>query len=299
MSDITPSGLILIDKPEGVTSFDVVRRIKKLYGTNRVGHTGTLDPLATGLLCVLIGPAVKASDYLLSEEKTYVAGMKLGIITDTEDITGKVLSECKELPTKKDVVKVAKSFVGEYMQIPPMYSAIKLNGKKLYEYARDGIEIQREPRKVNILRLEIDGNNDEYIMNVSCSKGTYIRTLCSDIGQKLGYGAVMSSLIRTSCGSFNIDNAVTLQELEKMDEEQRLSLLIKPNQIFSYLPKVNLSIFFEKLCLNGCEIYQKKINTNFEVDEKVGVYGSEGFIGIGQVSEYEQGSAIKLVTRFI
>jgi tRNA pseudouridine55 synthase len=235
----------------------------------------------------------------LSEEKTYVAGMKLGITTDTEDITGKVLSECKELPTKEDVVKAAKSFVGEYMQIPPMYSAIKLNGKKLYEYARDGIEIQREPRKVEILNLDIDGNNDEYIMNVSCSKGTYIRTLCSDIGQKLGCGAVMSSLRRTSCGSFNIDNALTLDTLEKMDEEQRLSLLIKPNQIFSYLPKVNLSIFFEKLCLNGCEIYQKKINTNFEVDEKVGVYGSEGFIGIGQVSEYEQGSAIKLVTRFI
>ncbi|MCR5456617.1 MAG: tRNA pseudouridine(55) synthase TruB [Clostridiales bacterium] len=299
MSEPAPSGLILIDKPNGVTSFDVVSCIKKLYKTKRVGHTGTLDPLATGLLCVLVGSAVKASDYLLSDEKTYIAGMRLGITTDTEDITGKVLSESDVIPDNEAVIKTAKSFVGEYMQTPPMYSALKLNGKKLYEYAREGIEIDREPRKVEILSMDISGNNRDYNMVVSCSKGTYIRTLCSDIGTKLGCGAVMSSLRRTKCGNHSIENAHTLEELKASDEIILRSFLMPPDQIFSNLPKVSIHGFFEKLCLNGCEIYQKKINTSFETGTLVSIYGEKGLLGIGRVSEYEEGSAIKLITRFV
>ena len=299
MSEPAPSGLILIDKPNGVTSFDVVSCIKKLYKTKRVGHTGTLDPLATGLLCVLVGSAVKSSDYLLSDEKTYIAGMRLGITTDTEDITGKILSESDVIPDNEVVIKTAKSFVGEYMQTPPMYSALKLNGKKLYEYAREGIEIDREPRKVEILSMDISGNNRDYNMVVSCSKGTYIRTLCSDIGTKLGCGAVMSSLRRTKCGNHSIENAHTLEELKESDEKTLLSFLMPPDQIFSYLPKVYIHGFFEKLCLNGCEIYQKKIETAFETGTLVTVYGEKGMLGIGRVSEYEEGSAIKLITRFV
>jgi len=298
MSEPAPSGLILIDKPNGVTSFDVVSCIKKLYKTKRVGHTGTLDPLATGLLCVLVGPAVKASDYLLSDEKTYIAGMRLGITTDTEDITGKVLSESEDVPSKEEVIKTAKSFVGEYMQTPPMFSALKLNGKKLYEYAREGIEVEREPRKVEILSLDISGEDRDYNMVVSCSKGTYIRTLCSDIGNRLGCGAVMSSLRRTKCGKHSIEDAHTIEELKEADEKTLLSFLMPPDQIFGYLPKVQIRGFFEKLCLNGCEIYQKKIKTDFEKDSIVAVYGENGMLGIGKVSDYEEGSAIKLITRF-
>jgi len=299
MSDIIPSGLILIDKPEGVTSFDVVADIKRLFGTKQVGHTGTLDPLATGLLCILTGPAVKASDYLLSESKTYLAGMKLGLVTDTEDITGKVISTSDDIPEKEKVIETALSFVGEYMQTPPMYSALKVKGKKLYEYAREGVEIEREARKVEIFDMDISGNGADYTMKVSCSKGTYIRTLCSDIGKKLGCGAVMSSLRRTKCGNHSLDNAHTINELKEMSYEERVSLLISPNRIFDYLPKVHLDGFYEKLCLNGCEIYLKKIGKNFECGENVSVYGENRYLGVGRVCEYPDGAAIKLVTRLV
>ena len=291
-------GALLVDKQQGVTSHDVVGKIRKLYGTRKVGHTGTLDPMATGLLLVLIGGSVKASERLTDHGKAYVAEMKLGITTDTADLTGSVTSSCDVIPDKSDVIAAAKSFVGVYMQTPPMYSAIKRGGKKLYEYAREGKTVEVEARPVVIFSLDISGDGDTYVMRVACSKGTYIRTLCEDIGKKLGCGAAMSALRRVALGDFSVEDAVTTDALEAMSEGQRLSRLIPPEKIFAHYPSVTLSDFYAKLCVNGCEIYQKKIKTDFSVGASVRVYSQNGFLGIGNVGEYPDGTAIKLVTRF-
>lgn len=200
-------GILLIDKPEGMTSFDVVARVRKLYGTRQVGHTGTLDPLATGLLAVLVGRAVKASEFLTEKDKEYCAGLHLGMTTDTEDVSGTVLMRCGDIPPKETVLSAAKSFVGEIMQRPPMYSALKVNGEKLVDLARRGITVEREARPVSIRSLEIDGDGTDYTMRVVCSKGTYIRTLCADIGKALGCGGVMSSLRRLKTGDFSLAGA--------------------------------------------------------------------------------------------
>lgn len=291
-------GALLVDKPQGVTSHDVVGRIRKLYGTRKVGHTGTLDPMATGLLVVLVGRSVKASERMTEHDKTYVAEMKLGITTDTADVTGSVTSRCDTIPDKADVITAAKSFIGRYMQTPPMYSAIKRDGKKLYEYAREGITVDVEPREVFITSLDIGGDGDRYTMRVTCSKGTYIRTLCEDIGKKLGCGAVMSALRRVTLGDFSVENAVTTESLETMSEEEHLALLVPPEKLFARYPSFTLPDFYARLCLSGCEIYQKKIKTDFPVGGSVRVYSREGFLGVGEVGEYPDGTAIKLVTRF-
>lgn len=290
-------GALLLYKPAGITSFDAVAKIRRLYGTRRVGHTGTLDPMAEGLLVVLVGGAVRASDCLLSHGKTYIAEMKLGITTDTADTSGKLLSSCSDIPEKAAVIAAAESFVGKYMQIPPMYSALKVDGKKLYELAREGKTVFREARELYISSLQIDGEGDTYKMKVSCSKGTYIRTLCEDIGKKLGCGAAMSALLRTFCGDFSLDDAYTLDELEKMTEDERRLALIPSETLFHGLDSVLLPDFFAKLCENGCEIYQKKIGTSFPSGQLVKVYSSDGFLGVGCVSDYPDGSAIKLSIR--
>ena len=229
MIDISnPNGMILINKEQGITSFDVVKKIKKLYNTNKVGHTGTLDPLACGLLCILVGQSVKACDLLQSKEKTYYAGIKFGIKTDTEDITGNIIEESKFIPSKEDIENAILSFKGEYYQTPPMYSAKKVAGKKLYEYARKGQIIEREKCKLFIHDIVIDYENSSYpnyYFTVTCSKGTYIRTLCNDIGEKLGNFACMSYLKRTKCGSFNLEDSHNIEELENLDYENRLKYL--------------------------------------------------------------------------
>lgn len=296
-----PCGVLLVNKPQGITSHDVVGRIRRLYGTRRVGHTGTLDPLATGALVILVGRAAKASEYLVCDTKRYRAGITLGLTSDTEDITGNILSRSGNIPEKEKVLSTCGEFVGKIMQTPPMYSALKIGGKKLVDLAREGIEVEREAREIEIFSLKCQPTEDEavYDLDVECSSGTYIRTLCADIGAKLGCGAVMSSLERVRVGGFNIENAVTLEEIEALDEEARLSLLSPTESLFEGLSAVNLPAFYERLCRSGCEIYQSKIKTDVPIGERVRLCSQNGaFFALGEVREYENGTAIKSIKIF-
>ena len=295
------SGVILVNKHKGVTSHDIVFKIRKLFGTKKVGHTGTLDPLATGVLPVLVGRSAKAAEYLLSENKTYVAEIKLGITTDTEDITGNVLTKTDTLPSKNEFFDTCKRFEGEIMQVPPMYSALKVDGKKLVDLARQGIEIERQARKITVFSIEPEVINEDegvYKMTVSCSKGTYIRTLCADIGAHLGCGACMTELKRTQSGDFSIENAYTIDELEGMELEERVKLLLPPEELFLTAEPVSFSEFYTRLFKSGCEIYQKKIGTSFPVDSFLRVYENDEFIALAKVQEYPDGSAIKSIKFF-
>lgn len=295
------SGVILVDKHGGVTSHDIVFKIRRLFGTKKVGHTGTLDPLATGILPVLVGRAAKAAEYLLSENKEYIAEIRLGIETDTEDITGNVLSTSENIPTKEQFFDACKCFVGKIEQVPPMYSALKVNGKKLVDLARQGITVERQGRTVEIFSIEPNVVNEGegiYTLKVACSKGTYIRTLCADIGKKLGCGAAMSQLRRTKTGSFNIENAYTIEELENMTVEQRQELLIPTEELFMEAQRVVLPDFYARLFRSGCEIYQKKIKTSYPVSEFLRIYDKDGFFALGQVKEYPEGTAIKSIKLF-
>ena len=295
-------GVILVNKHKGVTSHDIVFKIRRLFGTKKVGHTGTLDPLATGVLPVLVGRAAKAAEYLLSENKKYIAKLKLGVTTDTEDITGTILSKTDTLPTKSEFFDACRQFVGEIQQVPPMYSALKVNGEKLVDLARRGIEIEREARKITVYSLEPEVINEAeglYRISVACSKGTYIRTLCKDIGERLGCGATMTELIRTESGTFNINDSYTIAELEEMDLEKRLSLLTPVESLFTEAPAVTLPDFYAKLCRSGCEIYQSKIKTNLALGTFVRICDKNGFFALGQVKDYEGGSAIKSLKLFV
>ena len=196
------NGILLIDKPQDWTSNDVVSKMRGILHERRIGHSGTLDPLATGLLVVFVGRATRAVEFAESDSKEYIAGLRLGVKTDTQDITGNVLSECECNVSETELLNALDGFKGDIEQIPPMYSAIKIGGKKLYELARKGEEVERKPRKINISKLDIIGEeNGDYILDVACSKGTYIRTLCNDIGEALNCGGCMSSLRRVkACG---------------------------------------------------------------------------------------------------
>ena len=206
------TGILLIDKPIGITSHTVVSRVRKILNTRKVGHAGTLDPIATGVLVVLVGRATKLSDILLSESKRYEAELKLGTVTDTYDITGDVLSECEPSVTRSQLEEAVLSFEGEINQLPPVYSAIKKDGRKLYEYARAGEKVELKPRKVTIDKISFVGDNT---LDIICSKGTYIRSLIHDIGQKLGCGACMTALKRTASGEFLFSDCCTLDELQE------------------------------------------------------------------------------------
>lgn len=296
------SGVIVIDKHEGVTSHDIVNKIRRLFGTRRVGHTGTLDPMATGVLPILVGRAAKAAEYLVSEDKTYTAGIRLGVTTDTQDTTGTVLSRCESLPDAETFFRVCHDFVGSYDQLPPMYSALKVGGKKLVDLAREGVEVERTPRPVTIHSLAataVDPVAGEYRITVHCSKGTYIRTLCDDIGRALGCGAAMSSLRREASGGFTLQNAYTVEELEAKTVGEREALLLPTEALFSALPAVCLPDFYARLSRNGAEIYLRKIRADLPVGERVALYDKDGFYAIGEVREYPEGPAIKTAKLFV
>jgi tRNA pseudouridine55 synthase len=228
-------------------------------------------------------------------EKTYETVLQLGITTDTEDITGTVLKEQDAFVTGEMLEAVLPKFRGEILQVPPMYSALKINGQKLCDLARKGIVIEREARPVTVYSIEADGCGKDYTLDVACSAGTYIRTLCADIGAKLGCGGAMSSLFRTETGGFNISAAHTLAEIESLTQEERDALLVPTESLFEDFGKVALPAFYERLAKNGAEIYQKKIGTSYAVGTRLRVYGADGFFGIGEVREYESGSAVKIV----
>ncbi len=294
------SGVLLIHKPAGKTSHDIVGAVRRLYHTRRVGHTGTLDPMATGVLVVLIARAAKAAEYLSVKSKSYRAVMRLGLTTDTEDTTGKTLTVSGDIPKKERVIEVANSFVGEILQTPPMYSALKVNGQKLCDLARRGIEIEREARPITIHAISCKHlEENDYELLVSCSSGTYIRTLCADIGKALGCGGAMAALCRTETGGFPLASCHTVEELDALDDGARAALLLPTEQLFSELECVCLPAFFEKLCRGGCEIYQKKIGSDFPLGTRVRLCNEQGeFFALGEVREYENGTAIKSIKMF-
>ena len=306
MTDLERGGVLAVNKPEGMTSHDVVNIIRKIYGTKKVGHTGTLDPMASGVLVILVGRAVKATEYISSSYKKYRATLRLGITTDTEDTTGTVLTESTDIPDSDKVKEICKDFVGEIMQVPPMYSALKVNGQKLVDLARKGITVEREARKITIssLSCECTDSPADYILDVACSGGTYIRTLCADIGAKLGCGGAMATLERTEACGFPIDKAFDIEALKAMDKDELLALLLPVEEIFADCPIVRLSQFFEKLSRGGCEIYQSKIGTDLPVGTRVRIYGKNGFFALGEIipedecKSPELGSAVKAIKTF-
>ena len=292
-------GIVVINKEENITSQGAVNRVKRLFGVKKAGHTGTLDPMATGVLPVLVGRAVKASEYMIGSTKHYVATLLLGITTDTEDVTGETLTTCELIPTEEEVTAAAMSFIGEYLQVPPMYSALKVGGKKLCDLARSGIVIEREPRQITIFSLGVSRISDrEYSLDVVCSGGTYIRTLCADIGKKLGTGGVMKTLMRAEASVFDISEAHTITEIEAMSEEERCALVIPVERVFMKYREVRLPAFFEKLCRSGLEIYLSKIGFSAECGERLRIIGADGFFALGEVREYEGGLAIKPIKQF-
>ena len=293
------SGLVIVNKEEGITSQGVVNRVKRIFGAAKAGHTGTLDPMATGVLPVLISRGVKASEFMLTSEKHYGATLLLGVTTDTEDVTGEVLTECEVNLTEEEVLSAISRFVGEIMQTPPMYSALKVGGKKLCDLARRGEVIEREARPVTVYSIKAERINDrEYYLDVVCSKGTYIRTLCADIGASLGVGGAMKTLKRLSASGYTIDEAKTLSELEAMSDEERETFIYPVEDVFKKYEAVRLPDFFARLAHSGLEIYLKKIDLDLPLGELVRLSDASGFFALGEVREFEGGAAIKPIKQF-
>lgn len=279
-------GVINIHKEKGYTSHDVVAKLRGIVGQKKIGHTGTLDPDATGVLPVCLGKATKLCDMLTDKNKTYETVMLLGKVTDTQDISGTVLSETSlDKLDEESVKKAILSFVGDYMQVPPMYSALKVNGKKLYELAREGVEVERKARPVTILEIQIKEINLPRVrMEVSCSKGTYIRTLCHDIGEKLGCGACMEELIRTRVSRFKLEDSLTLSQVQELKEAGDLDKILVPiDEMFSDYEAITLKEEYMSFVYNGNTFMPKHVKQYIElVDGKmVRVYDDKGnFIAI-------------------
>ena len=244
------NGIVIVDKPQGWTSQDVTARLRRVFSTRRIGHGGTLDPMATGVLPVFVGRGTRGVEFFEHAEKTYETLLRLGITTDTEDITGTVLTEREAAVTASQVEEALEQFRGDILQVPPMYSALKVNGQKLYDLARKGKEVERQPRPITIHELTLLGMEAEGVrLRVRCSKGTYIRTLCKDIGQALGCGGCMAELRRVSAGEYTISEAVPLQEL--LDTGTPEKYLRPVDTMFRACPACTLTENQEKRCRNG------------------------------------------------
>ncbi len=250
------NGIINIYKKKGFTSHDVVAKARGILRERKIGHTGTLDPDAEGVLPICIGSATKVVPYLTDADKCYEAEVILGTTTTTEDSTGEILDQKPVNVTQDEIVSVVNSFLGEYTQIPPMYSAIKVNGVRLYELARKGMVVERPARQVNIFSCDIIEWIDEksFRIRVVCSKGTYIRTLCTDIGEKLGCGAHMGYLLRTQVGRFKLEESITLEELE-MYRENLTPYIVSPEEIFKQYPIIKITVQGEKRLINGNHLF--------------------------------------------
>ena len=280
------NGIIVVNKPQNFTSFDVVAVMRGCYHTKKVGHSGTLDPMATGVLPVFIGSATKAVSVLPDSDKSYRAGFRLGLTSDTLDVWGKC-SEQKAVNVSESALQsVLERFRGEIDQIPPMYSALKVNGQKLCDLARQGIEVERRPRKVTITRLELlDFNGMDGIIEVDCSSGTYIRALVDDIGRALGTGAVMTSLVRTRACGYGINEAHPLSELKVKPPDELESLLLPTESVFKDYPEIHLDGEQKRLYLNGVRLDVKRLR-NVPEGEMFRVYAEE-FLGIAKISADE------------
>ena len=279
------NGIVIVDKPQGWTSQDVTARLRRVFSTRRIGHGGTLDPMATGVLPVFVGRATRAVEFFEHAEKTYEATLRLGMKTDTQDITGTVLEERPVTVTEQDILNVLPAFRGEILQIPPMYSALKVNGQKLYDLARKGKEVERQPRPITVHELELlhfDGQDAR--IRVRCSKGTYIRTLCHDIGQKLGCGGVMTHLLRSRVGEFRAEDAYRLSEIQSFAEAGRLQEILVPTEnMFSQFMTLKVKDSGLKALQNGNKLFSSQVVWEKEPTEgqELRVYGKDGqFFGI-------------------
>lgn len=276
-------GLLLLDKPEGITSFGAVAKIKKLTGEKRVGHTGTLDPMATGVLPILVGRATVLSQYLIEADKSYNATIKLGIATDSCDITGNVISQSDVNCKDNDIECVLRRFLGRQMQTPPMFSAIKQNGVRMYELARRGETVDIPAREIEVFSLDKKSRlneQNEFVIDCTVSKGTYIRSLCRDIGKVLGCGATLTTLRRTKTAGFDISQCVSLDDLT---DENISEYIIPCDEVVDYLPKISVS---EKQAIRFCNGGQLSLDRvrydNFQNDGLYCVYYEDKFLGLGQ-----------------
>ncbi len=281
-----PNGIIIIDKPAGWTSMDVCAKLRGMFREKRVGHAGTLDPMATGVLPVFIGRATRAVEFAANSDKEYIAGLKLGVVTNTQDTTGEVLEQRPADIDREDVGAVLPRFTGDIEQIPPMYSAIKINGKKLYELARKGREVERKPRPVTIHALELledaAPEGTDYLLRAVCSKGTYVRTLCHDIGQALGCGGCMSSLRRVKAAGFTLADSVTLEAVQQAVDRGEGEALLRPvDSCFAAFSALTLKTAgAEKRIRNGASL-----NTRDVPDGEYRVYGMDKtFLALGRAS---------------
>lgn len=291
------TGIICLDKPRDMTSFMAVKKASRLLGVKKAGHTGTLDPMATGVLVIMLGYSTRFIELLPEHKKSYTARVKLGITTDTLDITGKILSESPVNVTKEQLLSVAEDFKGEILQTPPMYSALKKDGERLYDLARKGIEIEREQRQITIEKLEIyDFNGIEFSMDVTCSAGTYIRSLCDDIGAKLGCGAVMTELRRTSANGFSIEKSITLEELEKLVSENRTDEVITSVEtaLLSY-PEITVTNPQANRFHNGGALDYARLHGDYPV----GIYRvyspQRKLLGLGEIKEEKSDLSVRRV----
>lgn len=285
------TGIICIDKPEGITSFGVCAKLRGITGQKKCGHTGTLDPMATGVLPVMLGGATKFLDYLPDSDKGYTARFILGKTTDTLDITGKVTGEFPVNCTQADVEKALVNFRGRIMQTPPMYSAVSVDGKRLYELARSGVEVERKAREVEIKKLElVSCDNGEYEIDVLCSKGTYIRSLIDDLGKALGCGAVMTSLRRTLACGFTLNEAVSLDELQRRKDcgENFEDLVVSVEKAFESFDSVTVSDAQSVRFKNGGALDLTRLKQKLSINTLYRVYSKSGeFLGLGECTQTE------------
>lgn len=286
------NGILCMNKPQGFTSFDVIGKLRGILKIKRLGHSGTLDPMATGVLPIFVGTATKCCDILPNDDKSYIADFKLGAITDTQDSTGKIL---KEYPKKdislKDIQNVLSNFIGEVQQIPPMYSAVSINGKRLYELARKNIIVERPSRKINIYNIELlsyDESTQTGKLEISCGKGTYVRTIINDIGETLNVGGYMTSLVRTSASGFNLNECYSFEDVEKAVFNGSIDDLIIPTErIFENLPKIYLNETQTKAYRNGTKLPLSELNLVENILEYT-VYSNDGiFIGTAKIDTIE------------
>jgi len=293
------TGIICLNKPEGITSFLAVAKARRMVGEKKAGHTGTLDPMATGALPIMLGGATRFLELLPTSQKGYCAKLRLGVTTDTLDITGKIKSESEVTSTKYDVLAVLDGFRGDIMQLPPMYSAISKDGVRLYELARKGIEVEREKRKITIYNLELvgaDEENHEYEIDVQCSAGTYIRTLIADIGEKLGCGAVMTQLCRTSANGFSLNDCVTLEQLEQLVQNGELETAIRSvdSTLLDY-PELVVTDAQAKRFSNGGSLAIDRIG-GCKATGLYRVYSpKKEFLGVGEIKEDSLELSVKRV----
>lgn len=290
-------GLLIFDKEKGITSHDVVYKVRKKLGIKKVGHTGTLDPMATGVLVISIGKGTKTSDYILSSDKVYEAKIRLGLLTDTYDITGNILEEEEVSFTEEEIKDALIKFTGKISQRPPIYSALKVKGKKLYEYAREGKEVEIKKRSIEIYKNELKNFNgkDEFTILVHVSKGTYIRSLANDIGKSLGTFGSLTELRRTRTGIFKIEDAIKVSEFENLSLDEIKNKILPMDMALNEFKRIDLPKSFCEKFLMG-QFYKLKENLDNEIYR---VYSDDLFLGLGEIREKNGELFLKMKKKLI